>query len=367
MSVPLQKESPAPTSPWSLKVASVAGIPIRLHFTFLLFLAWILFLGKQEGSVLTMTLVPSIFACVLLHELGHALVAKRYGVATRDITLYPIGGIAMLSTRPKARDELWIALAGPAVNVVIAGICAAILLATAGRIPMPTLDLSGRSYLSALFAANVVLAVFNLVPAFPMDGGRVLRSILALYMPEARATRLAASIGQLLAIGFGFWALANGQVILMLIAFFVFIGAGQEATISASQELVTGHLVQDAMITMFVTLESGATLDRAASLLLETNQHDFPVVLGEEILGVLARADLVRALAAEGPTGYVSGAMRREYKVMGPTDPLEDAFVALSEGDRSPVLVKQDDKLVGMITLENLSEFLMIEQARKRV
>ncbi len=366
MSVPLRKETPEHKSPWAIKIASVAGIPIRLHFTFLLFLAWILLLGKQSGSTLTMLLVPSIFLCILLHELGHALVAKRFGIGTQDITLYPIGGLALLKSRPKARDEFWIALAGPLVNVVIAVIAGIALLVTTGKIPMPTLDLTGRSYLSALFAANVVLAVFNLIPAFPMDGGRVLRSVLALHMTEARATRLAAGIGQMLAIVLGFVGLATGQIVLMLIAFFVFVGAGQEATQSAGVELVTGHTVQDAMITMFVTLESGATLDQAATMLLETNQHDFPVVLGEESLGVLARSDLVRALATQGRTSYVAGAMRREYRTLTPTDQLDKAFELLSQGDRSPILVMGETKLLGMITLENLSEFLMIEQARNR-
>jgi len=362
MSLPGRNERPS-TSPWSLKVASVAGIPIRLHFTFLLFLAWIVFLGRQQGSVLSMILVPSIFVCVLLHELGHALVARRYGVTTKDITLYPIGGLALLNERPKARDELWIALAGPAVNVAIALITGVALLIMNGTIPMPTLVLTGRSYLSALFAANVVLAVFNMIPAFPMDGGRVLRSMLALHMSEARATRLAAGVGQLLAIVLGFIGLATGQIVLMLIAFFVFVGAGQEATQSQGVELVTGHTVQDAMITMLATLESGSTLDQAATMLLETHQHDFPIVLGDEILGVLARADLVRALAAEGTSGYVAGAMNREYRVLEPSDPLEKAFSMLTE-DRAPILVMEDRRLLGMVTLENLSEFLMIEQAR---
>lgn len=367
MSIPLRKDSPEHASPWAIRIATIAGIPIRLHFTFLLFLAWIFFLGRTPGNALTLVLVPSIFLCILLHELGHALVAKRMGITTRDITLYPIGGLALLNERPKARQELWISLAGPMVNVVLALILGVVLLVTAGGIPMPNLVLNGRSYLSAMFVANIVLACFNLVPAFPMDGGRVLRAILALNMNEAKATRIAANIGQMLAIVFGFIGLANGQILWMLVAFFVFVGAGQEATQSAGQELVTGHKVQDAMITMFVTLESGSTLDQAATMLLETNQHDFPVMLGDEIHGVLARADLVRALAADGPTGYVAGAMQREYRTLAPSEPLEKAFENLSSGDRSPILVMDEGKLLGMITLENLSEFLMIEQARRRV
>ena len=184
-----------PNSPWSFQLLKVAGIPIRIHFTFLLLLLWIFLLGGQSVSMVLF--MVAIFGCVVLHEFGHALVAKRYGVQTRDITLYPIGGVAMLQGRPKPYQELWIALAGPAVNVVIAIILMIVSLATKARPAAFTIIMGPNSSLiDALYTSNLWLAGFNMIPAFPMDGGRVLRALLGLRLSEARATQIAGSIGQ---------------------------------------------------------------------------------------------------------------------------------------------------------------------------
>jgi Zn-dependent protease/CBS domain-containing protein len=353
-------------SPWSIRIATISGIPIRLHFTFLLFLGWIFLVLRQPEARMSVWLIPAIFFCVLLHELGHALTARRFGVKTRDITLYPIGGVAMLQgRRPRPNEEFWIALAGPAVNVVIAILLIPFLFVFEGGLPWITLSLLDKSLLEGIFIANVFLPLFNMIPAFPMDGGRVLRAYLAMRMDETRATQIAGTIGQFFAIVIGFYALFGQQnIILMIIAFFVFLGAQQEMQAHMGLSLLTGKRIGDAMVTRFRTLASAASLEEAARMLLEGSQQDFPVVFGEEVLGILTRGDIARGLASEGPTGYVSGAMRREFRRVAPEEPLERALELFNEGDTAPLMVMEGERLVGMVTTENLSEFLMLQHAR---
>ncbi|MGV3618552.1 MAG: M50 family metallopeptidase [Fimbriimonas sp.] len=364
MSLGQETKETGAKSPWSFRVFSVSGIPIRIHFTFLLFLAWIAFQGN--GNFMWTGLVLAIFACVLLHELGHALTARRYGVQTRDITLYPIGGVAMLDGRPTARAEFWIALAGPAVNIVIAAVLAGVLFVTEGGVPRFTFGQMASSFPAALFMANLSLAIFNMVPAFPMDGGRVLRSLLAMRMDETRATQIAATIGQGLAIAFGFYALFKGEPILMLVSFFVFLGAAQEASQSITRSFLFGHAIQDAMQRRFRTIPHGETMETAADMLLAGSQHDFPVAAGSEIVGVLTRGDIAQGLATQGPSGYVANFMRREFKTAHPNVPLELAIDMFSKEDPTPILVMEEGELVGMVTQENLSEFIMLEHARQQ-
>lgn len=351
-------------SPWSLQIARVSGIPIRLHFTFLFFLVWIFLAGGQNFDVIL--LVVLLFLCVVLHELGHALVAKHFGVMTKDITLYPIGGVAMLQGRPKPVQEFWIALAGPAVNVVIAAFLLILSFALTGRAPPLTYIQPGASLIGALLSANLLLVIFNMVPAFPMDGGRVLRAVLAFSLSEARATQIAGAIGQFLAIVFGFVGLFRQNPIWMIIALFVFLGASQEVQATVGLAFMEGKKVRDAMLTTFRTISSGASMDEAAQMLLAGSEHDFPVVAGEEVIGVLSRNDIARGLSTEGPSGYVAGQMTREFRRIQPEASLETAFEMFTEGEAKPILVMAGDKLVGILTTENLSEFIMLEHAKSR-
>lgn len=363
--------SPPPARPqenaWALRIATVAGIPIRLHFTFLLFLLWVGLAGRNGGSGLSVWYVLAIFACVVLHELGHSLVALRYGIPVSSITLYPIGGVAMIEKRPTAKQELWIAIAGPAVNVVIA---LALFLITG----LPHLTREGallangggglNAFLARLLLFNIWMVAFNMIPAFPMDGGRVLRAILAHYTAPERATAIAASVGQFIAIVLGIWAIFSGQWMLMFIAFFVFIGAGQEAFAYKQASLVEGVSVRQAMITDVRTLTGGNTLKEAADMLLDTSQHDFPVVLGDEVQGVLTRNGLLRALSQEGPGAYVAGAMNREFQSVGPDDDLGELLPQLGNG-AGPLVVLEpgpDRRLLGMVTGENVQEFFAVRQ-----
>ncbi len=330
-------------------------------------MAWLAFMAnRSEEWAAIAALIPALFLCVVLHELGHALTGRRFGIRTRDITLYPIGGVAMLTDRPKPAHEFWIALAGPAVNVVIAIVLGSVFFAMNDRLPSLMFSVEKFSFLEGLFAANMMLVIFNMIPAFPMDGGRVLRALLGMRMPLARATKIAGTIGQILAILFGFVGLLTGHIFLMVIALFVFLGAQQEVMATVGISLVTGYRVADAMMTRFRVVAHMDTLGAVAKILLEGAQQDFPVVFGEEVQGLLTREDIVRGMAAEGKDAYVAGCMRRDFKRLTPDDPLEQALNSFTQHDRSPVLVMHGDQLVGILTTENLAEFMMLEQARSR-
>jgi len=361
---PNNPSSPAP-HPWSFQIAVVAGIPIRIHFTFVLALLWLVGLVHGGSFVLRLAFVLLLFTCVLLHELGHSLVARRYNIPVADITLYPIGGVARIEKRPEPKQEFWIAVAGPAVNVVIAAILLGILSVVAPRLDYAHPPTTGvNAVLVMLMLSNIVLVLFNLIPAFPMDGGRVLRAVLAMTINEQRATEIAAMIGQLIAILFGIAGIMLPSWQLLFIAFFVFIGAGQEVYAYRTARVLEGVTVKQAMMTDVKTLAVGATLREAADVLLATSQHDFPVVHGEEVLGVLTRNGLLRALAAEGPGGYVAGAMDRSFESAGPDDDLTEMLPRLQEESRPLVVLGSapERRLLGMVTGDNLAEFFALRQ-----
>lgn len=357
---------------WSLYVGSVAGIPIYLHFTFLLLLVFIAANQRQHGEPILggLALVIAVFTSVALHELGHAMMARKFGIGTDDIVLYPIGGVARLRSMGENLQEFWIAVAGPAVNIVIAGLIA-IYLYLGGHWETISEEIAANlstntfpDLLQRLMAINIILVIFNMIPAFPMDGGRVLRSLLTMAMSKERATAIAAGIGQALAICFVLIGLLMGQVFLMFIGIFVFIAAGQESIATRSQALLNGKTVRDAMITRFEVLNHGDTLGRAADLLLATSQEDFPVMNGPEVLGVLGRKDLLQGLASLGREHYVAQAMSRQFQRVSPLDPLEKIFEVIRGGD-GPILVLEGDRLLGYVNNENLVEYLMIQQVER--
>lgn len=356
------RQDPPPTS-GSFTIARLFGIPIRIHFTFFLllgFLGWLV--AQQSGNVvLELAFILTLFGCVLLHELGHALTARAYGIRTVDITLYPIGGIARLNSMGKPNQEFWIALAGPMVNIVIAALLWGGMVVVVGR--PPTLGpFIPDDFVQRVFIANVLLAAFNLLPAFPMDGGRILRAILAQRLGVARGTRIAATVGQGFAVLFGIIGLLSLNLFLIVIAFFLFIGASGEAVMAQTQDVLAGARVRDAMITRFDTLRHGQQLGDAAELLIAGTQEDFPVVFGDQVLGVLPRDRLFNALARGGRDTYVSEAMVRDFARVSPNDDLAVALERFASS-RLPILVFDGGRLVGMLTPENLSEFVMIRQS----
>jgi len=351
---------------WALHLGSPLGIPVRIHFTFLLVLVWFGFLNWQRGGrpLLGVAFIVLLFTCVLLHELGHAMMARRFGVRTRQIVLYPIGGVASLEGIPSGAAELLIAIAGPLVNVVLAGLL--LIVKVVFAIPWPVSPqemVTSGSLMPLLLVANIALFLFNLVPAFPMDGGRVLRATLSFFMTHEKATGIAALVGQGFAILFGGVGLLKGDFILVFIALFVFLGAGQEAAFERGRAAVSGRLARDAMVTRFDTLAPQDSLGRATELLLATHQQDFPVVdAWGRVAGILGRSALLEGLARLGQSGAVLEVMRREPKVVRPETPL-DQVLPLFQGDAgTPVLVADDEGLRGIITLENLGELIEVSR-----
>jgi Zn-dependent protease len=353
---------------WSWKIGEFAGIGVYMHATFLLLLGWVAYVhwqdGQNLGAVISgLAFVLALFACVVAHEYGHALTARRYGIRTREITLLPIGGVARLERMPDdPRQELRVALAGPAVNVVIAGIILAWLLAVGGLVPVDQVAVGRGSFLERLMIVNVFLAVFNLLPAFPMDGGRVLRALLARRMEYTRATHVAANVGQGMAFLFGFAGLF-GNPMLLFIALFVWIGAAQESTAVQMKSALGGIPVARAMLTDFRTLQPGDSLALAAELILAGSQHDFPVVDGGRVMGVLTRGDLIGALSARNTQRPVAEVMQREFLVADSSDMLEGAMERLQACACHTLPVVHDGRLVGLVTMDNIGEFVLIHAA----
>lgn len=341
----------------------ILGVPVRFHFTFILLVVFLGAIGLEGPSgARAAAYILALFASVLLHEMGHALLSRRFGIDTLEIVLFPIGGVARLARLPKPKEELWIALAGPMVNVFLAVVLALIARATQQTINWrAALSSRGDSLLVEIAAGNAVLALFNLLPAFPMDGGRILRSLLAIKQGEARATEAAARAGHALAILMGLYGLLSGNFILLFIAFFVYLGATQESSAVLGRLLTKGIPVREAMVTDFRTLGHGETIREAANLLLSTSQQDFPVMHGEQVLGLLGRANLLRAMAQQGPDAYVSTAMDRNFLTLSPAMELSEALPLLAQAG-SCALVMENDKLLGLLTAENLTEFLLLRR-----
>jgi Zn-dependent protease/predicted transcriptional regulator len=353
---------------WSIRIGTLAGIGVYVHATFLILIAWVALAHWQTGHSVAAAaagvgFILALFACVVLHEFGHALTARRFGIKTRDITLLPIGGLARLERMPDdPRQELWVALAGPAVNVVIAAGLFAVLRSTGTLAPVVTLTPTGGSFLERLMILNVFLAVFNMLPAFPMDGGRVLRALLATRMEYTRATHAAATIGQGMALFFGLVGLFTNPF-LIFIALFVWIGAGQEAAMTQMKAALGGIPLERAMITEFRTLSVQDSLASAVDLLLSGAQQDFPVMDGRTVVGVLTRADLLRALARQDQRSLVAEVMRRDFHFADAGDMIEVALQRLQGGDCQTIPVLRRGDLVGLLTMDNVGEFLGVQAA----
>jgi Zn-dependent protease len=356
---------------WSLRIATIAGIAVKIHATFLILLAWVGWVHwQQQGTsaavVAGIGFILLLFACVVLHELGHALMARRFGIPTRDITLLPIGGVARLERMPEdPRQELWVALAGPAVNVVIAGALLAWLVVSRTAAPLAELGVVGGPLAERLLAVNVFLVAFNLIPAFPMDGGRVLRALLAMKLGHVRGTRIAAGIGQGVALVFGLVGLVTNPF-LVFIALFVWIGAAQESHATQMRSALRGVPVSQAMITDFRTLSPADSIETAVAAILAGSQHDFPVVVDDRVIGILTRSRLL-AVLGEGRRGEVVGdVMDSDFLVVDDRDMLIRASEQLQRCRCTTLPVVRGARLVGLLTTENLGEFVMIREALER-
>ncbi len=355
---------------WSFPIGRLTGIQIRVHLTFLIFLAWV---GLSDGlargwreAFAGVALLCLVFACILLHELGHAWAARRFGIRTPDITLLPIGGLARLERIPERPiEEVVVALAGPAVSAVLALIFGALSDFHLSSIDTPTHGWEGL--LSNLFTVNTGLLAFNLLPAFPLDGGRVFRALLAMRLNYGLATRIAAGSGQVLAVLLGAAGFLAPAPMLVFIAAFLFLGAGSEASQVAIREASRGLRVRDAMMTTFTLLPSEARLADAADLLMHSSQHTFPIAddLGR-YLALLSRNGLITGLHAAGPMGPALSYARIDLPAVTPGQ-LFSAACSLMREFETPALPVLDSSghLVGLFTEENVGAMLLMDGATK--
>ncbi len=354
---------------WSLNIGSVAGTAVRIHVTFVLLLAWIFgveyIAGGVEAAWNGLAFIVLLFLCVLLHEFGHIFTARAFGIRTPDVILLPIGGVSHLERIPeKPSQELLVAIAGPAVNVVIGAALLAIGGASLSSAHLTALANANASMIDRLAVVNLFLALFNLIPAFPMDGGRVLRALLATRLGRVRATEIAATIGQGVAFALGFLGLFFNPL-LIFIAIFVYLAASAEAHIVATRAMSRGVPVTAAMLTQFATLAPEEHIDAAIETLLHTSQSDFPVVDSAGWpLGVLGRNELTRALRERGPNAPVGDVMRAGIPTVGNDRCLEEAFKLLQEKSAPAVgVIDASRRLVGLVTSETIGEMLMLHHS----
>ncbi|GAB4539160.1 MAG: site-2 protease family protein [Anaerolineae bacterium] len=355
---------------WSIKLGRVFGINIQVHFTFFLILIWgALNFGGQAGPAYGLLVTVALFTLVLLHELGHSLAAMAYGIPVRDITLLPFGGVARLERMPeKPLQEFVVALAGPAVNVVLAIALAPIVLGLAAVQAEPLALISMRSQgglpglLSFLLIANVSLALFNLLPAFPMDGGRIFRAGLGLFLDFPRATSLAVTVGRMLAVGLGIFGVFMGQFFLALIALFIFTASGQERAAVNARNLLREVRVGQALDRDAFTLSPNATIGQVASIVLGGDRPDFAVVdpYSRQLLGVISRRDVARAMEGARWYSLLSDVMRPAVYVPRVTSntPLSELGDTLARTPSQVAAVYDGPFFQGLISLDDAHRVL---------
>ncbi len=353
---------------WQWKIGEYSGIGVYVHATFFLLIGFVVWSHIVQGDPLSQAIaglvfILALFGSVVLHEFGHALTAQRYGIKTRDITLYPIGGVARLERMPdKPIQEFWVALAGPAVNVVIAAGLFIWIALTNEFVLFEQLSVATGSFIGRLMLANVTLVAFNLLPAFPMDGGRILRALLAMRLEYTRATQIAATLGQGMALLFGFVGLFTNPF-LVFIALFVWIGAAQEASMVQMKSSLGGIPVNRTMQTEYRTLSPRDSLAHVVEMILAGSQQDFPVTENSTVVGVLTRDKLIAALTQRGREALVGEVMQRDFQTVDYGEMLETALMRMEECQCQTLCITRGGQLVGIVTKENIGEFLMIQAA----
>lgn len=343
---------------WALQVGTLYGIPIRIHFTFiflLLFLGVISVLAQGWlGALRSLLLIAFVFVCVFLHELAHCFVSLRYGVRVRSITLLPIGGLAMFEDLPREPyKEIRIALAGPAANFVLA-LWLGVLLLVVNPTGLLRPGISAAALLPSLFWANLYIGLFNLIPAYPLDGGRVLRAGLARRRDYIDATRLAAGIGQFFSLLFILAGLVAAHPWLVLIGLFVFWAGVAEERITVLQSALEHIYLEDVMLTDFQTLSPSDSLFDALDRALHSLQDDFPVLSEGKVVGVLTRSGLLRAFAGQGWNNSVQAVMTARFETAQRRETLARAFNKLIGRGLSMIPVLDGSRVVGIVTLQNV-------------
>jgi len=361
---------------WSWKLGEIAGIGIFLNWSFLIVPGLIGYSAFVEGGVAVAAAAVSfillIFGCVLLHELGHALMARRFGIPTRDITLLAIGGVARLERMPrKSSQELAVALAGPAVNVVIAAVLFAVLtlLGWSFATPVEGVNPLHGSILESLMWANVGLVIFNMIPAFPMDGGRVLRALLSIFTSYEGATAVASYVGQGLAVMLALFGLFGPvpNFMLVAVAVVVFLAARGELNSVRQTERLHGWAVRDVMVRQFHTVAAEASLEDVAQTALFTGQKTFPVVEGNRLVGMLDQQRLLSALSAGHGDGTVANLMRRDFPMIDERDQLDTTFQRMQSSGLRGLPVFSAGRLVGLLSIDRLRQWLSFLAANANV
>ncbi|PYX62133.1 MAG: peptidase M50 [Acidobacteria bacterium] len=364
---------------WSVPAGRVFGVEIRIHLTFLFLLVFVWMTESAAhgttGALHGLALVGIIFTCVVFHELGHALVAMRTGVPAKSIILLPIGGVTLLDDSRQLADAVpaalnWqrdarIALAGPVVNLLMAFIAGAVVLIAAPEVQLWTKPYVHSNHLvRSLVWANFYLAIINLLPAYPMDGGRVLRAWFSRRMDPVRATRRAVTIGQSFSMLFMLVGMLS-NIWLTMIGFFLFIAAQLEERSVIFQSVLEKVHLEDIMLTDFATLSPADTLEDALDKAVHSLQDDFPVIRGSDMVGVISRQKILDALRVEG-NGYVQAVMNRIFEVATRQESLASAFRKLTARNLSIIPVVEDQRLVGIVTLQNLMHSMaLLAESRK--
>ncbi len=357
---------------WSIPLGRVFGIAIRIHATFLLLLGYVAWLGYGErgsnGMFWAVLMILAIFLCVGLHELGHSVVAQRLGVQVRGITFLPIGGVASMRSIPEnPRQELAITVAGPLVNVVIA---VGLLLVFRGLhfSLWPGSDEFWPSFpprntwmfLESLLRANVLMVVFNLIPAFPMDGGRILRALLAMAMRYLRATAVAVTVGQAIAVLFFVYGILHGSLMLPIIGFFIFWGAETEERMVRMRAVLRDLEVEDVMNRQFTPVGPHDTIAQCLEKIYQTGQEDFPVLDNGQLVGLLGRNEILQTVHAHGTNVPVAMAMRTAFKAVSPRTRLTNVHEEMMAGESRTFPVMDDGQLVGMLGRDNISRYFLL-------
>ena len=358
----------------SFKLGTIAGIGMFIHWTFLLLIAFIVFVNYRAGHNATQIMwsvvfILSIFVTVLLHELGHALAAKNFHINTKDITLLPIGGLARLERIPeKPSEELIVAIAGPLVNIALAfitGLFIAVPDTSGELINRLSGGINASNFLLNFFIVNLWLAIFNLIPAFPMDGGRILRAVLALKLKRHVATRIAARIGQLIALGFIFLGIFSNPF-LIIIGIFVIMGAQIEADFTESKFILKGYKVRDVLMKQYPTIEASEKVKTAVELLLDSPYKIFLVTDNNELVGTLNRDEIIVALSEKGEKEPIHTVMNKTLIFLDADSLLESVFEEVYKNKSNLMLVMENNQLIGTLDTENLLEFILINEAKSK-
>ncbi|MHB1325547.1 MAG: site-2 protease family protein [Thermoleophilia bacterium] len=361
---------------WSFKVGRIFGIELRVHLTFFLIVLYAAYIWGSiygeglAGAVYGALIIAILFVCVVIHELCHSRMAQHYGGEVASITLLPIGGVSLLKNMPEdPSKEFWVTIVGPISNLVIAAILFPFIYLVPNPVDGPfgalrnadvLVSISVQGFVSYLFLINVMLAVFNLLPAFPLDGGRVLRSVLAQRMSYVKATRVAVTTGQLFAFALGIAGLLQGAWLWLIIAVFIYMGAEQEGTGAEVKTVLSKLTVGQAVEAGAKVLSPEQTLGDVVTIVLHSFQEDFPVLDGDSIVGVLTRANLIGGLHKFGPDVAVSQVMEKEFPLVEASALFSEVYEKMNSSGIKAVPVVEAGKLVGMVTLEHLSEVFML-------